>query len=338
MSGLAAVAAALVAPGRGILAADESTATLSLRLGLAGVAPTADSLRAWRELLVTAPGLGCGISGVILTDEALGQPLPDGRLPAAVLAELGVLTGIRADTGATPLPGTRAETVTEGLDGLARRLHSGAALGARFARWRTVLRIGPGMPSMLALTANAQALARYAVACQAAGLVPIAETEVLLGGTHSLGQCETVTSIAVLEIMSALHDYGVDFGGVVLRSSMVLPGSGCGTGAAPAEVAEATLGSLNGLPAALAGVTFASGGQPPGQATGNLAALQRIPHLWPLTFCFGRALTGPALAAWRGEPGARPAAQDALRQRIALNVAAVEGRYCREMEADLSPV
>jgi fructose-bisphosphate aldolase class I len=331
---VASAAAALVAPGKGILAADESVATMSARLTAAGVAATRESRRAYREMLVTTPGLADGISGVILCDETFRQHVRAGRTFPVALRELGMMAGIKVDTGARPLAGTRGETVTEGLDGLLPRLREYAELGAQFAKWRAVLRIGTGTPSPQAVRANAQALGRYAAACQETGLVPIVETEVLMGGAHSLGHCETVTSMVLLEVMSELHEYKVDFEGVVLKLNMALPGTDSGAGACPEEVAEATVGTLNGVPAALAGVAFLSGGQRPERATVNLAAVQQIPHLWPLTFSFGRALVGPALAAWRGEPGRWEDGQQALAHRVAMNSAALAGRYRPELELD----
>ena len=331
---VASAAAALVAPGKGILAADESVATMSARLTAAGVEATPENRRAYREMLVTTPGLADGISGVILCDETFRQHVSAGRTFPVALRELGMMAGIKVDTGARPLAGTRGETVTEGLDGLLPRLREYAELGAEFARWRAVLRIGPGTPSPLAIRANAQALGRYAAACLEAGLVPIVEPEVLMDGTHSLGHCETVTSMVLLEVMSELHEYRVDFEGVVLKPNMVVPGSDSGASPSPAEVAEATVGTLNGVPATLAGVAFLSGRQRPERATENLAAMQHIPHLWPLTFSFGHALVDPALAAWRGEPGRWADGQRALARRVAMNAAALAGRYRPELELD----
>ncbi len=331
---VASAAAALVAPGKGILAADESVATMSARLEAAGVAPTQENRRAYREMLVTTPGLADGISGVILCDETFRQHIRAGRTFPVALRELGMMAGIKVDTGTRPLAGTRGETITEGLDGLLPRLRECAELGAQFAKWRAVLRIGSGAPSPLAVRANAQALGRYAAACQEAGLVPIVEPEVLMDGAHSLGHCETVTSVVLLEVMSELHEYRVDFEGVVLKPNMALPGTGSGADASAAEVAEATVGTLNGVPPALAGVAFLSGGQRPEHATANLAAMQHLPHLWPLTFSFGRALVDPALAAWRGEPGQWEDGQRALAHRVAMNSAALAGRYRPELELD----
>jgi fructose-bisphosphate aldolase class I len=333
LAGLAAAAAALVAPGQGILAAEGSGSTMAWRLAAAGVASTADGRRAYREMLVSTPGLGSGISGVILAAEALRQRLGDGRRFPAALADLGMLTGVKADAGAGPLAGTQGEPVTEGLDGILARLRGYARLGAQFATWRAVLRIGPGMPSPLAIRANAQALARYAAACQEAGLVPIVEPAVLMNGSASLGRCATVTTLVLLEVMTSLGEYGVDFPGVVLRPSMVRPG-GAADPVSPAEVAAATLSALDSLPATLAGVAFLSGGQRPERATENLAAMQGALQLWPLTFAFGRGLVDPALAAWQGEPDRWAAGQRALARRVALNVAAVQGQYHPYLEAD----
>lgn len=324
----------MVAPGKGILAADESIATMSARLTAAGVTATADSRRAYRELLVTTPGLAGGVSGVILCDETLRQRVSDGRPFPEALAALGLLAGIKVDAGARPLAGAQGETVTEGLDGLPARLREYASLGAAFAKWRAVLRIGPSLPSAVAVRANAQALARYAAACQEAGLVPIVEPEVLMEGSHSLARCETVTSLVLLEVMAELREYGVALEGVVLKPSMVVPGADSGQDASPAEVAGATMAALGGVPPTLAGVAFLSGGQPPERATRNLAALQGVPSLWPLTFSFGRALVDPALAAWHGEPGCWVAGQQALARRVAMNVAALAGSYSPELELD----
>lgn len=329
---MTSAAAALVAPGKGILAADAGGRTMAWRLASAGVAATAASRRAYREMLVTTPGLASGISGVIVAGEALGQRLADGRLLPAAVADLGMMTGVKADAGAGPLAGTQGETVTEGLDGLLPRLRGYARLGARFASWRAVLRIGPGLPSPLAVRANAHALARYAAACQATGLVPLVKPAVLMNGSSSPGQCATVTSLVLLEVVTSLQDYGVDFPGVVLRPSMVLPGRGPHGPLPPAEVAAATVDALSSLPAGLAGVAFLSGGQRPERATGNLAAMQHSLQLWPLTFGFGRALAGPALAAWRGQPDRWQAGQRALARRVSLNVAAIEARYTPELE------
>jgi fructose-bisphosphate aldolase class I len=349
MDALAERASALVAPPKGILSTGPGGAAMSGRLAAAGVPPTGENRRAFRELLVTAPGLRAGISGVILDAEgmhqrsAAGQPLPE------AIGAAGLMTGVRADAGRHPLPGTRGETVTEGLDGLPARLDGWARAGAVFSTWRAVLRIGAGTPSAVAVRANAQALGRYAAACQAAGLVPVVAPHLEGGGPHSaaqyplaqyplaqysLAQGETAMSLMLLAVIGELDDYGVDPGAVVLKPTMTGPGPGPAVRPGTAESAEATVRTLGAVPVTLAGVAFAAGTQPPGRATGILAAMQSIPHIWPLTFAFGRALTGPALDAWGGRPARWAAGQRALAHRVAMNVAAMEGRYTRELDLD----
>ncbi|HUY46155.1 MAG TPA: class I fructose-bisphosphate aldolase [Streptosporangiaceae bacterium] len=334
MEALAATAAALVAPPKGILAADESAATMSARLASAGAAPTRENRRAHREMLIAAPGLSTGISGVILSDETLRQRVSDGRLFPAAIREAGLIAGIRVDTGAQPLPGAPSETIAEGLDGLPARLRAYRRLGAAFATWRAVLRIGPGTPSPVAVRANAQALGRYAAACQEAGLVPIVAPEIGSGGPHSQAACETVTSLLLLEVMSELRDYRVDLAAVVLAPSMTLAGRQSGLRSSAAEIAAASVRTLEGVPLPVAGVAFLGHGQRPERATENLAAIQSGPHFWPLTFCFGAALDGPALTAWRGEPDQLEQGQRALAHRVRMNVAALDGRYTRELDLD----
>lgn len=334
MTDLAATAQALVAPGKGILAADESIPTMSARLEAAGVTATEETRRAYRELLVTTPELSEGISGVILCDETLRQRVSGGATFPDALADAGIQAGIKVDAGTRPLAGSPGETITEGLDGLPARLREYAGLGASFAKWRAVLRIGSGMPSAVAVRANAQALARYAASCHEAGLVPIVEPEVLMDGAHSLGTCETATTLILLEVMSELADYEVDLDGVVLKPNMVLPGKDSSADAGPGEVAAATLRALGGVPARLAGVAFLSGGQSPQRATANLAAMQEHPHIWPLTFSFGRALVDPALAGWHGDPACWQDGQRELARRVAMNVAALTGSYRPEHELD----
>jgi fructose-bisphosphate aldolase class I len=330
MTDLAAVAAALVAPGKGVLAADESIPTMSARLTAAGVAASQQTRRAYREMLVTTPALERGISGVILSPETFGQRLSDGTPFPAALWQRGMLPGVKVDLGTRPLPGSPQETVTEGLDGLPTRLTGYAAQGAAFAKWRSVLRIGDRMPSAAAIRANAHALGQYAAACQHAGLVPIVEPEVLMTGQHSLRRCQVVSTLVLLEVAASMQDYDVAFEAAVLKPSMALPGSDSGELASPVQVAIATLATLGCVPLTLAGVAFLSGGQPPAQATANLAALQEQPHIWPLTFSFGRALVDPALAAWHGS--AVRAGQQALASRVAMNVAALAGQYRPEPE------
>ena len=319
---LTETAAALVAPGKGILAADESIGTMSARLVKVGVEPTEENRRDYRELLVTTPGLANGISGVILCEETLRQSLSNGRAFPDMLTDLGIAPGIKVDTGAKPLPGASGETITEGLDGLFPRLREFVTLGARFAKWRAVITIGDGIPSDRAIRANAHALARYASACQAAGLVPIVEPEVLMDGAHSQARCAEVTTRMQAAVAAELAAFDVDFGGIVLKPNMVVPGKLSGENASPEWVAEATVAVLTTtMPLTLAGVAFLSGGQSPEQATANLAALQELPTPWPLTFSFGRALVDPALRAWHGVAGRVSDGQAALAGRVAANSA-----------------
>jgi fructose-bisphosphate aldolase, class I len=329
-SDLARTAAAMVAPGKGILAADESIATMSSRLGKAGIEPTEENRRAYREMLVTTPGLADGVSGVILCDETFEQSLSDGRAFPIGMADAGLLPGIKVDLGAKPLAGAPGETVTEGLDGLRDRLARYAGLGARFAKWRAVISARDGLPSRLA---NAHALARYASLCQEAGIVPIVEPEVLMDGDHSTRRCAAVTTVALLEVFAELHDFDVRPEAMVLKPNMVLPGADSGETLTPEEVAVSTVSALRTVvPETVAGIAFLSGGQGAAQASANLAALQRREAPWPLTFSFGRALVDPALAAWQGRADRVADAQRALRHRVDCNIAALGGDYTHAME------
>jgi fructose-bisphosphate aldolase, class I len=307
----------MVGGRRGILAADESIATMSARLADAGVTPSEENRRAYREMLVTTPDLHEGVSGVILCDETLRQRLSDGRTFPQALSELGMLAGIKVDTGARPLAGAPGETVTEGLDGLGPRLAEYAELGAKFAKWRAVITLGEQMPSEWALRANAHALARYARACQDAGIVPIVEPEVLMSGTHSQQRCAGATSAALLLVARALADAAVDPAGTVLKPNMVVPGLESPKQCTPEEVARLTVDTLLAtVPKEMAGIAFLSGGQESETAIANLAAMQELDTPWPLTFSFGRALVSPALHAWRGESGRVGQGQTALAHHV----------------------
>ncbi|MEV1291493.1 class I fructose-bisphosphate aldolase [Pseudonocardia sp. NPDC049635] len=319
--GLRATARRLVTGGRGVLAADESVTTMSKRLADAGVPASAEHRRAYRELLVTADGLADGVNGVILCEETLRQRFADGRTFPAGITGLGMLPGIKVDTGTAPLAGAPDETVTTGLDGLPERAAEFVALGARFAKWRAVFRIAGDLPSTWAVRANAHALARYAADCQRAGLVPIVEPEVLAEGAHPLDRTATVTARVLAAVTTALTDAGVDPAATVLKPNMVTAGADTDV-AEPAAVARATLDVLRAtVPDDLAGVAFLSGGWPPVTAAANLAAIRELPAPWPVTFSFGRALVTPALHAWRGDPGAVPAAQAALLAEVRRNAA-----------------
>lgn len=326
MTATALTAADLVLDGKGILAADETGPALDARLRLAGAGPGAEARRAYREMLVTTPGLSLGVSGVILGDETFGQRLADGRPFPGALADRGLLPGIRVDLGAQPLAGAPGETVTEGLDGLRSRLAGYVALGARFAAWRAVLRAGGGCPSWRALKANAYALARYARACQEEGIVPV--IEVLTEGTGAPDRGRGAISAAVMITVSELRDMDVALEGVVLKPAMVSP-----VPASPQVVARETLAALwCVVPEEVAGVAFLSGNQSPARATANLAALRRLGPPWPMSFSFGRALADPALTAWHGDPACVAAGQRALANRVACNVAALLGTYTPALE------
>ncbi|BBG00414.1 MULTISPECIES: class I fructose-bisphosphate aldolase [Pseudonocardia] len=320
------IAEKLVAPGKGILAADESIGTMNSRLDKAGVPGTAENRQVYRELLAATPGLADGASGIIFCDETLNQTFADGTPFARAVLALGILPGIKVDTGARPCPGLPGETITEGLDGLPARLSGYADLGAAFAKWRAVYTITPQLPSPGAIRANAHALARYAAACQEAGIVPIVEPEVLMDGDHGLDRCAEVTTAVHAAVREELALLNVDLAGIVLKPNMVIEGSGNPETSTPEEVAAATVAVLRAWPDQLAGVAFLSGGQPPERATANLEAMQHHRTSWPLSFSFGRALVDPALAAWHGDADLVAAGQAALADRVAANAAAVRLR------------
>ncbi|GAA5113741.1 class I fructose-bisphosphate aldolase [Pseudonocardia adelaidensis] len=320
------IAAQLVAPGKGVLAADESIATMSGRLEKAGVEATAENRRRYRELLASTPGLADGASGIIFCDETLRQAFADGTPFANAVRGLGILPGIKVDTGAKPCCGLPGETVTEGLDGLPARLAEYAEMGAAFAKWRAVYLITDELPSAGAVRSNANALARYAAACQEAGIVPIVEPEVLMDGDHPIERCAETTAEVHAAVREELGLLGVDLAGIVLKPNMVVEGADHACRATPERVAEATVGVLRAWPDELAGIAFLSGGQPPGRATANLEAMQHHRTPWPLTFSFGRALVDPALAAWHGDPALVAAGQALLAERVAANANAVRRR------------
>lgn len=326
-------AQALVGHHKGILAADESTATIGRRLAAIGVVSTTETRRAYRNLLFSTPGLSRYIGGVILYDETIRQSAPDGTPFVKLLEHQHLLVGIKVDTGAKPLAGCPGELVTEGLDGLRERLAEYVALGAQFAKWRGVITIGAELPSEACLAANAHALARYAALCQEAGLVPIVEPEVLMDGGHDIETCEDVTTATLRSVFAALAAQRVEIEGIVLKPNMVVAGRDCLRQAGVTEVAERTLRCLmRVVPPAVPGVAFLSGGQGSEEATTRLNMMNARfgPHPWPLSFSFGRALQEPALAAWRGVAENAAAAQELLLKRARLNSAAVAGAYTGE--------
>ena len=332
---LAATAAAMVAPGKGILAIDESSGTIKKRFDLIGVESTVESRRAYRDLLITADGLSQFISGMILYDETIKQATTAGTPFPAAMKKTGILTGIKVDTGAKALAGGAGEQVTEGLDGLRERLAEYKKLGATFAKWRAVITIGKDIPSDYCIAANVHALARYAALCQEAGIVPIVEPEVLMDGDHTLERCFEVTENTQLALFRELHRQRVRFEHLVLKPSMVISGKDCAQQAGVQQVADATVQCLRRtVPAAVPGIVFLSGGQSDELATAHLNAMnaQAATLPWPLSFSYGRALQAPALKAWQGQAGNVPAAQKALFHRAKLNSAACFGRYTADME------
>ena len=331
---LTATAQAMVAPGKGILAADESVGTITKRFKAVGIESTPDTRRDYRQALLTTPGLAEFISGTILYDETIRQSTADGTVFPKMLQDAGIIPGIKVDTGAMPLAGHPDEKVTEGLDGLRDRVAEYYEMGARFAKWRAVITIGNGIPSRACIVANAHALARYAALCQEGGLVPIVEPEVLMDGDHSIERCFEVTEETQHEVFRQLAEQGVLFEGMVLKPNMVISAKGNSRQADVAEVAEQTLKCLRRtVPAAVPGIAFLSGGQSAEVATEHLNAMNNMgPHPWMLTFSYGRALQDPPLNAWKGEAANVEAGQQALSHRARMNGAAATGAYSPELE------
>src|SRR3954463_14636063 len=339
MADLENTARALVAEGKGILAADESTGTIKKRFDSIGVESTEENRRAYRDLLFTTEGVEEYISGVILFDETIRQSGHDGTPVPRLLESKGVIPGIKVDEGAQPLALAKGETVTEGLDGLRARLEEERQLGARFAKWRAIYSIDAQRPSEYCVWANAHALARYAALCQEAGIVPIVEPEVLQDGTHTLEQSARATGRALQAVYTELHDQRVDYRGTLLKPNMVISGYSASDRAGVDEVAEATLEILyKHVPAAVPGIVFLSGGQTDEDATAHLSAMNRRgPHPWQLSFSYGRALQAPALKAWVGKAENVEAAQRAYYHRAKMNSAARTGMYAPEMEREAVP-
>ena len=331
---LAATATALVAPGKGILAADESSGTIAKRFDSIQVESTEERRRAYRELLFTTAGAAEYISGVILYEETLGQRAADGTPLPETLSRQGIIPGIKVDSGTTALAGFEGEKVTEGLDGLDGRLAGYRDQGARFTKWRAVIAIGEQLPTPGCIRANAEALARFAASSQQAGLVPIVEPEVLMDGDHTIERCDRATRDTLAEVFAALRRHRVRFDGMLLKPNMVLSGSDCPTQAGVEQVAEATVACLrDNVPASVPGIVFLSGGQTDEAATAHLNAMNRLPGApWQLSFSYGRALQAPALKAWKGEAANRPAAQRAFLHRARLNGAARSGGWTEAME------
>jgi fructose-bisphosphate aldolase class I len=336
LNDLNSVAKAMTGNGKGILAADESSPTIKKRFDTIGAESTEESRRRYREMLFTAPGAADFIGGVILFDETIRQSTADGVAFPQYLNDLGMIAGIKVDTGAKPLAGFPGETVTEGLDGLRDRLNEYRELGAKFAKWRAVINIGDGLPSEFSLVANAHALARYAALCQEAGIVPMVEPEVLMDGAHSIARCEEVTNAALAATFAALAAHNVALEGIVLKPNMVISGTDAADRAGPAEVAEATMRTLKAqVPAEVPGIAFLSGGQTAEEATHHLSLMNQMGALpWELSFSYGRALQAPPLSAWQGKEENFTAGQAALMKRAKLNSLAHNGKYDTAMESE----
>lgn len=336
---VATTARTLIAGDKGLLAMDESNATCNKRFAALGLAQTEEMRRKYRELIITTPGLANSISGVILYDETIRQKTKDGTPFLKVLANAGIMAGIKVDTGAKDLAGHPGEKITEGLDGLQDRLQEYFLMGARFAKWRGVMVIGDNIPSRGCIAANAHALARYAALCQEAGLVPIVEPEVLMDGDHSLEQTRATTENVLRAVFDEIYLQCVALEGMILKPNMVLPGLTSATEVTVDEVAEATVNSLlRVVPAAVPAIAFLSGGQPAELATAHLNAMNvkfknaKCQPPWALAFSFARAIQQPALELWRGEDANILAAQQALSHRARCNQAARRGEYTEAME------
>jgi fructose-bisphosphate aldolase class I len=328
----------MVADGKGLLAMDESNPTCNKRFAKWGIPQTEETRRAYRELIVTTPGLGKSISGAILYDETIRQKTKDGTPFAKALTDAGIIPGIKVDIGAKDMAGHPGERITEGLDGLRDRLAEYSQMGARFAKWRAVIALGGGIPSRGCIEANANALARYASLCQEAGLVPVVEPEVLMDGAHTMETCCELTEEVLRTLFDQLYSQRVKLEGLILKPNMVLPGLTCPKQEAVDEVADATVKCLlRAVPAAVPGIMFLSGGQSPELASARLNAMNvrfksRLP--WALAFSFARAIQQPALEIWHGKQANVSAAQQALDHRAKCNRAARRGEYNDAMESD----
>lgn len=335
-SELETTAQAMAAKGKGILAADESGGTIKKRFDTIKLESTEEARRTYREMLFTTAGAADYISGVIFYDETLRQKTKDGTPFPQYLSRLGIVPGIKVDTGAKPLANFPNETITEGLDGLRERLAEYYSLGARFAKWRAVIDIAENIPSRFAIEANAHALARYAALCQEANIVPIVEPEVLMDGGHSIERCEEVTSATLAEVFNQLHSHRIHLEGMILKPNMVISGKKAANRASPQQVAEATVRVLKRyVPGAVPGIAFLSGGQGSAEATEHLSLMNKSGSLpWELTFSYGRALQDEALKAWGGKPENFAAGQKAFFRRARFNGLARSGGYTSKMEQE----
>jgi len=332
---LKATIATLTKPGKGILAADESTATITKRFTAVGIESTEETRRAYRTLMFTTTGANEFLAGVILFEETLGQAADDGTPLPKLLEKLGIVPGIKVDKGTVPLPGSDGDLITQGLDGLADRLTKYKAQGARFAKWREVYGITDRNPTPLAIEANAEVLARYAGLCQQQGIVPIVEPEVLIDGNHSIERCYEVSDAVLHAVFAALSRHRVLLEGMVLKPNMVVPGKESGRKASADEVAEATIRLLRRcVPAAVPTINFLSGGQSPEEATANLNAMNLLyPNApWVLSFSYARALQDPVMRGWAGKKENVAGAQKAFYKRLKMNSLARSGKWTPEVE------
>lgn len=330
---------AMVSPGRGILAMDESHPTCKKRFEKLGIAVNEENRQAYRSMLVTAPELGKSVAAAILFDETIRQKTTEGKSFVDHLLACDIIPGIKVDAGAKPLAGHPGEKVTAGLDGLSERMEDYVKMGARFAKWRAVITIGEDIPSLACIAANAHALARYAAICQAAGVVPIVEPEVLMDGEHSLEDCYEVTRMTQHAVFDQLLEQDVDLQGIVLKPNMVVAGAACPEQPSSAEIAEMTLDCLmHTVPAIVPGIAFLSGGMSDEDASANLNAINQLARSkgqqapWRITFSYGRALQQLAMKTWGGQAGNIAAAQQAIAKRAKLNGLASLGQYAASME------
>ena len=339
---LQSTAKSMVQKGKGILAMDESNGTCNKRFDALGIPTTEVSRQTYRELILSTPGLSDYVSGPILYDETIRQTTRDGVPFLKVIADAGMIPGIKVDTGAKDFAGHPGEKVTEGLDGLRERIAEYYKMGARFAKWRAVITIGEGIPSRACIEANAHGLARYAALCQEGGLVPIVEPEVLIDGNHSLERCYQVTDETLDAVFAQLYTQGVAYDQMILKPSMVVPGKASGFHASVEDVAEATIRCLlKNVPATVAGIAFLSGGQTKEQSSAHLNAMNK--HFgnqcpWPVTFSYARAIQQPALDHWVGKDGNIAEAQQRLLQRAKFNSLASKGEYSSDLEKQLTAV
>jgi len=323
-----------MAPNKGILAADESVVSANKRLRAVNVAGSKDNRRRYRQLFFWIPGIEENLSGIILHDETIKQNDENEKPFVQILIDKGIIPGIKVDAGTEDLAFFPKEKITEGLDGLPSRLKKYHKMGARFAKWRAVITIGNNTPTSACIDANAHELARYAALCQASGIVPIVEPEVLMDGKHTIEQCEEATTRILKHLFSEAEKYRVDMGGLILKSNMIISGKKCKAQATADEIAEATLRTFHAtVPVGLAGIVFLSGGQGAAQATENLNAISKKNQgPWPMTFSYARALQGPSLEIWRGDDTKLLEAREIFLKRLRLTAAARNGMYTSEME------